>query len=74
MDCYVCRDKGVVTWTEQQGGYPYEFVGRCDCMAGRNLEGLQPAAAHLSPFEISEISAKNKQIEAEAEKRRKENE
>ena len=43
-------------------------------MAGRNLEGLQPAAAHLSPFEISEISEKNKQIEEEAKKRRKENE
>lgn len=74
MDCYVCRDKGVVTWTEQHGGYQYEYMGRCDCRAGRNLEGLQPAAVHLSPFEISEISAKNKRIEAEAEKRRKENE
>lgn len=72
MDCYVCRDKGVVTWTEQRGGYPYEFMGRCDCRAGMSLEGLHPAAAYLSPFEISEISEKNKRIEAE--RLRKENE
>lgn len=73
MDCYVCRDKGVVTWIEQRGGYPYEFMGRCDCRAGRSVEGLQAAAEHLSPFEISEISEKNKQIETETKKRREQN-
>lgn len=60
-----------MTWTEEKNGYPYEFIGRCDCKAGRSIDGLQPAAAHLSPFEMEEIKEVNRKREIEdVEKRR----
>lgn len=65
MDCYICRDRGVVKWTENRDGAVYEFMGRCDCKAGRRIEGLPSASAHLSPFELSDIARENKRLEEE---------
>lgn len=65
MDCYLCRDRGIVIWTEKRKEHPYEFMGRCGCRAGKRFPGVPPAEAALSPFEIEAIEAANREMEQE---------
>ena len=65
MDCYICRDRGIVKWTVMQDGVAYEYMGRCDCRKGRIIDGLPLASAYLSPFELSDIAKENRRLEEE---------
>ena len=33
--CFICSDRGLVFYQEQQGQFVYEFAARCTCRAGR---------------------------------------
>ena len=67
MNCYLCRDRGLVIWKENHKGCLYEYVGRCSCAAGLRFYGMPAAEDALSPFEIEEIEAENRKTEMENE-------
>ena len=62
MDCWVCKDKGIVRWqTKTESGFYYEHHGRCDCKHGNQWDHLILASLLLDPFDISAIARDNKE-------------
>lgn len=71
MNCYLCKDKGIVRWMEKSKyGMDVEYMGRCDCHAGDKWH-IQSAAPILSPWEIENITAQHRKEEENGTKRRK---
>lgn len=65
MDCYICRDRGLVPFTVKKNDYNYECMARCKCAKGKEIQGQ--GFAYLgdvfTDFEILEIKKRNQEYE-----------
>jgi hypothetical protein len=47
VECKKCNGTGMLIYTKEVEGYPYEYVFRCDCMYGQRLSKLIPTASEV---------------------------
>jgi hypothetical protein len=52
VECKKCNGTGMLIYTKEVEGYPYEYVFRCDCMYGQRLSKLIPTASEVGIGEI----------------------
>lgn len=61
MDCFICRDRGLVPFTVKKN----EYMARCKCAKGKEVQGQ--GFAHLeevfTDFEILEMKKRNEEYE-----------
>lgn len=65
MDCYICRDRGLVPFTIKKNDVFYEFFARCKCSKGKEVQGQGFAALSevFTDFEILEMKKRNRERE-----------
>lgn len=64
--CMVCLDKGLVPFVREERGYPYEYLLRCRCEAGRAWGApFPPMEEWLDPAEVWKMEEENREYFAE---------